>query len=46
MHQDMTKKLNYQSTFDDVGWSLRETLHEIKQHGETTQLICFLNTEE
>jgi tetratricopeptide (TPR) repeat protein len=34
----MTKKLNYQSTFDDVGWSLRETLDEIKQHGENKQL--------
>ena len=34
----MAKKLNFQSTFDEIGWSLRETLDEIEQHGETKQL--------
>lgn len=34
----MKKGLNYQSAFDDVGWSLRETLDEIRLHGETKQL--------
>ena len=34
----MIKKLNYQSTLDDIGWSLQETLDEIEQHGETKQL--------
>lgn len=34
----MAKKLTYYSTFDEVGWSLRDTLDEIKQKGETKQL--------
>lgn len=34
----MAKKLTYQSTFDEVGWSLRETLDEIEKQGETKQL--------
>ena len=34
----MANKITYQSTYDDVGWSLRDTLDEIEQHGETIQL--------
>ena len=34
----MAKKLTYQSTFNEVGWSLMETLEEIKKEGETKQL--------
>lgn len=34
----MEKNIKYQATVDDVGWSLRKTLDEIKQHGETRQL--------
>lgn len=34
----MQKKLTYHSTFDEVGWSLRETLDLIEKHGETKQL--------
>jgi len=34
----MTKKLTYHSTFDELGWSLRETLDDIEKHGETKQL--------
>ncbi len=34
----MAKKLSYQSTFTEVGWSLRETLNEIEKQGETKQL--------
>ena len=34
----MAKKITYQSTFDEVGWSLRETLDEIERHGKTIQL--------
>jgi|GEM_PF-1800441 len=34
----MTKKLTYNSTFDEVGWSLRETLNDIEKQGETKQL--------
>ena len=34
----MAKKLTYNSTFDEVGWSLRDTLDEIKQKGETKDL--------
>jgi tetratricopeptide (TPR) repeat protein len=34
----MAIKLRYQSSFDDIGWSLRETLDEIKRYGETKQL--------
>lgn len=34
----MAKKLTYNSSFNEVGWSLRETLDEIKQHGETKEL--------
>lgn len=34
----MTKKLTYNSTFDEVGWSLRDTLDQIKQYGETKEL--------
>ena len=34
----INKKLTYNSTFDEVGWSLRDTLDEIKQKGETKQL--------
>ena len=31
----MTKKLAYHSTFNEVGWSLRETFDAIEVHGET-----------
>ena len=34
----MAIKLTYQSSLDDIGWSLRETLDEIKRYGETKQL--------
>lgn len=34
----MAKKLTYNSTFDEVSWSLRDTLDEIKQKGETKDL--------
>lgn len=34
----MAKKLSYNSTFDEIGWSLRDTLDEIKQKGETKDL--------
>ena len=34
----MAKKITYKSTFEEIGWSLRETLDEIEQHGETIQL--------
>lgn len=34
----MTTKLTYDSTFEEVGWSLRETLDEINQKGETKDL--------
>lgn len=34
----MAKKLTYHSTFDEVGWSLKETLNEIEKQGETKQL--------
>lgn len=34
----MAKKLTFNSTFDEVGWSLRETLDQIEKHGETKQL--------
>lgn len=34
----MASKLTYQSTFDDVGKSLMETLGEIEKEGETKQL--------
>lgn len=34
----MAKKLTYKSTFNEIGWSLRETLTEIEQQGETNQL--------
>ena len=34
----MVKKLTFQSTFNEVGWSLRETLDEIEKQGETKQL--------
>ena len=34
----MKTKLTYNSTFDEVGWSLRDTLDEIKQQGETKNL--------
>jgi hypothetical protein len=34
----MPKKLTYNSSFNEVGWSLRETLDEIKQQGETKEL--------
>lgn len=34
----MAKKLTYQSTFNEVGWSLMETLEEIKKQGQTKQL--------
>lgn len=34
----MEKKITYNSTFNEVGWSLRDTLDEIKQYGETKEL--------
>lgn len=34
----MAKKLTYNSTYDEIGWSIRETLDEIKQKGETKGL--------
>ena len=34
----MAKKLTYHSTFDEVGWSLKETLNKIEKQGETKQL--------
>lgn len=34
----MAKKLTYESTLDEIGWSLRDTLDEIKQKGETKDL--------
>lgn len=34
----MAKKLTYNSSFNEVGWSLRDTLDEIKQQGETKEL--------
>ena len=34
----MKKKLNYNSNYDDIGWSLRETLDEIDKKGETKEL--------
>ena len=34
----MAKKLNFQSSFQDIGMSLSDTLEEIKLHGETKQL--------
>ncbi|HOG05188.1 MAG TPA: hypothetical protein PK978_03020 [Paludibacter sp.] len=34
----MAKKLTFESTFDEIGWSLRHTLDEIKLKGETKEL--------
>ena len=34
----MAKKITYNSTLNEVGWSLRDTLEEIKQFGETKEL--------
>ena len=34
----MANKLTYNSSFIEIGWSLRETLDEIKLNGETIQL--------
>jgi tetratricopeptide (TPR) repeat protein len=34
----MSKKNTYQSTFEELGWSLRETLDKIEKHGETKEL--------
>ncbi len=34
----MSNKLTYNSTLDEVGWSLRETLELIKKVGETKEL--------
>ncbi len=34
----MINKLTFNSTFDEVGWSLKETLNEIEKVGETKQL--------
>lgn len=34
----MAKKLTYTSTYDEIGWSLRETLDAIEKQGETKEL--------
>lgn len=34
----MSRKLNYQSSYEEIGWSLRETLDEIQKNGETKHL--------
>ncbi|MBN9351923.1 MAG: hypothetical protein J0H55_14680 [Chitinophagaceae bacterium] len=34
----MTKKLTIHSSFDEIGWSLSETLNKIEAEGETPQL--------
>ena len=34
----MANNLTYKSTYEDIGWSLRDTLDKIKQDGETKEL--------
>jgi len=34
----MAKKLSLKSTYNEVGWSLRETLDQIERNGETKEL--------
>jgi tetratricopeptide (TPR) repeat protein len=34
----MSRKLTYNSTYDEIGWSLRETLDTIEKKGETIEL--------